>query len=82
MINPMAFLKIKPLLGQFRDRHPRFVEFLGAAPQQLGEDSLLEITIKSADGYTTKTNIRITAEDLELVEQLKSLTGQTDKSDE
>ena len=58
------------------------VEFLGAAPQQLGEDSLLEITIKSADGYTTKTNIRITAEDLELVEQLKSLTGQTDKSDE
>lgn len=76
MINPMAFLKIKPLFEQFRERHPRFVEFLGAAPQQLGEDSILEIKIKSADGFTTKTNIRISAEDLELIEQLGSLTGQ------
>lgn len=76
MMNPMALLKIKPLLGQFRERHPKFMEFLGFAPQHLGEGSLIEVTITQADGYTTKTNIRITAEDLELVEQLKELTGQ------
>ena len=76
MINPMAFLKIKPLFEDFRERHPKFVEFLGFAPQQLGEDSLLEVTITRADGFTTKTSIRVSAEDLELVEQLKSLTGQ------
>lgn len=76
MINPMAFLKIKPLFEQFRERHPKFVEFLSVAPQDLVEDSLLEVTITRADGYTTKTNIRISAEDLELVEQLKALTGQ------
>ena len=76
MINPMAFLKIKPLFEQFRERHPKFVAFLGAAPQELGEGSLLEIKIKRADGYTTKTNIKITADDLDLIEQLKELTGQ------
>lgn len=75
MLNPMAFLKIKPLFEQFRERHPKFVEFLGFAPQHLGEDSILEIIITRADGYTAKTNIRVSAEDLELVEQLKSLTG-------
>jgi hypothetical protein len=76
MMNPMAFLKIKPLFEQFRDRHPKFVAFLGAAPQELGEDSLLEIKIKRADGFTTKTNIRISAEDLELISQLGALAGQ------
>ena len=76
MMNPMAFLKIKPLFEQFRERHPRFVAFLGAAPQELGEDSLLEIKIKRADGFTTKTNIRIYAEDLELISQLGALAGQ------
>ena len=76
MMNPMALLKIKPLFEQFRERHPRFVEFLGAAPQQLGEDSYMEIKIKRADGYTTKTNFRVSADDLELMEQLRSLMGQ------
>ena len=76
MINPMAILKIKPLFKQFRERHPKFVAFLGTAPQTLGEDSLVEVMIKRADGYTTKTNIRITADDLGLIEQFKELLGQ------
>ena len=76
MINPMAFLKIKPLFEQFRERHPKFVAFLGVAPQELCEDSVMEIKIKRADGCTTKTSLRISAEDLELVDQLRQLTGQ------
>ena len=73
MMNHLAFLKIKPLFEQFRDRHPKFVACLGAAPQELGEDSLLEIKIKRADGFTTKTNIRISAEDLELIKELSEI---------
>lgn len=75
MMNPIALMKLKPLFEQFRERHPKFVEFLGFAPQQLGEDSFMEIKITRADGYTTKTSIRVSAEDLDLVEQLRQLTG-------
>jgi hypothetical protein len=78
MVNPIAFLKIKPLFEQFRERHPKFVGFLGVAPHELTEDSVMEIKIKRADGYTTKTSLRISAEDLELVEQLRELTGQSE----
>ena len=75
MINPMALLKMKPLFQQFREHHPKFVEFLGYAPQHLGEECLLEVSITQPDGEKAVTNIRISQEDLELVGQLKELLG-------
>lgn len=72
-MNPMAFLHIKPLFEQFSQRHPRFVQFFGYASQSIGEDSILEISVTDASGRRAVTNIRVAAEDLELVEQLRKL---------
>lgn len=70
-MNPMNFMHLKPLIEQFHERHPKFVEFFGYAGQHIEEDSLLEISITDPSGSKIVTNIRITQEDLEFVEQLR-----------
>lgn len=72
-MNPMALMHLKPMLEQFRDRHPKFVQFFGYAGAQLTEDALVEIGITNAEGKKIVTNMRITQEDMELYEQLQSM---------
>lgn len=72
-MNPMALMHLKPMLENFSTRHPKFVQFFGYAGQTMGENSLLEISITDANGQKAVTNIRVSAEDLELLSQLKSL---------
>lgn len=71
-MNPMAIMQIKPLLEQFQQRHPKFIQFFNYVSQQIGEDSLIEISVTSADDKKIVTNIRLSREDLELIEKLKS----------
>lgn len=80
-MNPLAMLKLKPLLEQFGARHPKFVQFFGYASNKLGEGAKLEITITGANGETGRTNIVLAPEDLELIEQLKSLLGSKSSED-
>ncbi|MDE7094506.1 MAG: hypothetical protein K2O52_06315 [Oscillospiraceae bacterium] len=72
-MNPMAIMQIKPLLEKFQQRHPKFIQFFNYAGQQIGEDSLIEISVTSPDDKKVVTNIRLSQEDLELIEKLKSL---------
>lgn len=73
-MNPLAMLKIKPLLEGFRDRHPKFVQFIGygAAPY-VKEGGKFEIVITPPDGKGVKTNFVISKEDLELLGMFKSM---------
>ena len=80
MMNPMAFLKLKPLIEQFHERHPRFVGFLNAAPAYIGQDGYMEITVTSPAGEKAKTSIRIAQEDVELFDALGQLLGAEHKS--
>lgn len=72
-MNPMTLLHLKPMFEQFRERHPKFVQFFGYAGTHLKEDALLEISITDADGKKIVTNIRLTQEDIELGNQLLEL---------
>lgn len=72
-MNPMALMHLKPMLEQFRDRHPKFVQFFGYAGSHLTEDSLLEISITDAEGKKIVTNMRVTPEDLEMYNTLQNL---------
>lgn len=72
-MNPMALMHLKPMLEQFRDRHPKFVQFFGYAGSHLAEDALLEISITDADGKKIVTNMRLTPEDLALYSEIQSL---------
>ncbi len=72
-MNPMAFLKIKPLFETFSKDHPKLLMFLSAAAGQVSKDSIVEISVKNADGYTMKTNIKVNDNDIALFGELKKL---------
>ena len=74
-MNPMAMMKIKGLLDRFRANHPKVPMFFSAASQSIGEGSIIEISITNADGKKLCTNMKVTADDLELFEQLKNTAG-------
>lgn len=70
-MNPMAMMKVKGLLDRFKENHPKVPMFFSAAAQNIGEGSIIEISVTTAEGKNLCTNMKVTAEDLELLEQLK-----------
>ncbi len=72
-INPMALMRMKPLFEAFRERHPKFLQFFGAAGQCVGAESLIEISVTSPDGKKMITNMRVKPEDLELFDEMKNM---------
>lgn len=72
-MNLMSVMQLKPMLEQFKERHPRFVEFFGYAGQSVGEDSLIEISVTDPQGKKIITNMKVTPEDLELFQELRGL---------
>ena len=60
MVNPAALLTLKKKWEEFSARHPKFVAFLSALKNQ-------------GMAETFQSNIKLTAEDVELV---RSLAGQ------
>lgn len=72
-MNPMSMMKIKGLLERFKAAHPKVPMFLQSAGQCIGEGSIIEISVTTAEGKNLCTNMKVTKEDLELVEQLKNL---------
>lgn len=75
-MNPMALMKIKGLLDKFKTNHPKVPMFFAAAGKSIGVDSIIEINVTTADGKTLCTNMKVTAEDVELVKQLGELSKQ------
>ena len=65
-------IKMKGMWDSFTANHPKFPKFLQAAMSRpMEEGTILEMNIIRPDGDTLATNIRLTASDLELIEQLK-----------
>lgn len=74
-MNPMMLMQMKGLLEEFQRNHPKVPMFFRAAAHNIGEGSVIEMSVVSPDGKKICTNMRVTAEDLKLVEQLKSFGG-------
>lgn len=72
-MNPMALMKIKGLMDKFQSNHPKVPMFFKAAAQNINEGTIIEINVTTAEGKTLCTNMKVTREDLELVEQLKDM---------
>lgn len=73
MMNPMALMQMKGLLDKFKNNHPKVPMFFNAAAHSIGEGSIIEIAVTSPDGKKICTNMKVNAEDLQLVEQLKNM---------
>lgn len=75
-INPMKLLQLKNAWDQFTGRHPKFPAFLKAMTKgAITEGSVLEITLTTADGKVISTNLKVTAEDMALVNDIKDLAN-------
>lgn len=73
-INPLKLLQLKGAREQFQIRHPKFPAFLNAAAGiNLKEGTIIDVTITSPDGGQIGTNLKLTAEDLQLFQELKEM---------
>lgn len=72
-MNPMAMLKIKGLIDKFKENHPKVPLFFNAAAMSIDEGSIIEINVTTSQGKNLCTNMRVTADDLEMVRQLKDI---------
>lgn len=74
-MNPLGLMKIKGLLEKFRDNHPKVPMFFNAAAGSIDEGSIIEINVTTAEGKNICTNMKVTADDLELFRQLKDIAS-------
>ena len=73
-MNPMQLLQIRNLWNGFTSRHPKFPKFMNAVYQNgLCEGTVMEIQIRTPDGKEFASNLKVTKEDLELDQQMRSM---------
>lgn len=73
-MNPAKLLGMKSRLKAFETAHPKFVRFLEAVNDgYLEQDNILEVCVRRPSGEQIKTNLRLSAEDLALLRDLKEL---------
>ena len=74
-MNPMALLNLKSSFDKFQNNHPRFIQFAQAIMQiGLKEGTILECKVITTDGKELQTNLKITQDDLELLEKIKEMS--------
>ncbi len=74
--NPAALLQMMNLWNRFERNHPKFPKFLKAVAQKgIKEGSIIEIKVTTAEGENFDSNLKVSAEDMELVSQMKNLCG-------
>ncbi|MCD7724410.1 MAG: hypothetical protein LUI12_02460 [Clostridiales bacterium] len=72
--NPAALLQMMNLWSRFQQNHPKFPKFLKAAMQNgIREGSIIEIKITTAEGENFDSNLKINADDMEMIEQIKNM---------
>ena len=76
-LNQLAMLqKLKSGIDRFRANHPKFPLFLKAVSQDaLKEGSVIEISVTTHEGKNYCSNVRLNADDMELMETLKNLNA-------
>ena len=73
--NPAALFQTMNLWSRFQKNHPKFPKFLSAVTQNgIREGSIIEIKVTTAEGESFDSNLKITADDMEIIEQLKNIS--------
>ena len=70
-MNPAMLLSFKRKWEEFTERHPKFVQFLQEViGRGVGEGCIIDITVTFPDGKSCQSNMKVTAEDVELIRSL------------
>lgn len=73
-MNPMNLLQMRPLLDSFKANHPKFLNFVSAVSGiGLKEGTVVEITVTSPEGKEYNSNLKLTPEDIELIQKLRQM---------
>lgn len=74
MVNPAMIFKIKSMWDEFTKNHPKLPRFIQAVVSQpMEEGTIIELIIKRPNGDSITSNVKLTASDIDLIEQLKEL---------
>lgn len=74
--NPAAMMKIIGMKSKFDKNHPGVAAFIGnVARKGIKEGSIIEISVTDPDGENMTTNMRVTADDLEMLAELKNMSA-------
>jgi hypothetical protein len=72
-VNPANIMKLMELKNKFDKNHPKFGAFLKAAGRDaLTEGSIITVSIQAPGKDELVTNLKVTADDLALIEELKN----------
>ena len=74
-VNPASLMKMMNMKKKFEKNHPKFMAFIQAVfSRPIEEGTILEITVKRPDQAPVTANIVVNSEDLELINELKTLS--------
>lgn len=73
-LNPLALMRLANMGKRFRGNHPKVSAFLESvlAPG-LPEGSVIELTVTKPGAEPVTANMRVTAEDMELLRELREM---------
>lgn len=73
-INPLKAMALKAEYSRFQTRHPKVVPFFNAVyGSALKENTIIEMQVSTADGKQYSSNMKITAEDIKMLQDLREL---------
>ena len=73
-MNPMDMMQLAGRLGSFKQQHPKFGKFLkSVASKGITEGAVMEIKFKAVDGQEYVSNIRLTKEDIDTIQMIKTM---------
>ena len=71
-MNPLKLMQLHRFKQAFEKNHPRFFPFLHAASKEaLQEHTVIDIQVTVPSAKTYKTNLKLTADDIEMLKELK-----------
>ena len=77
-LNPMQLLGLKNDFDKFKNNHPKFMQFIKAAAQAgIQEGTILECKVVTPEGREMQANIKVTQDDLALLDKLKEMSQNT-----
>lgn len=74
MVNPAMIFKIKGMWDEFTRNHPKLPRFFQAVVSHpVEEGTIIELTIQRPNGDTLTSNVKLTASDLALLDQIRQM---------
>ncbi|MDO4322270.1 MAG: hypothetical protein Q4C61_07055 [Lachnospiraceae bacterium] len=70
MINPMKMMQYKEMVERFKRSHAKVEPFFRAAMNSLQEGSIIEMRVTNPNGQELRSNIRVNAEDMQLLKEI------------